>query len=296
MHGEFQEGPSQADKEFKAPKIEIQSTNPINMLDTKQNTPNQEKLESNRENFDKKMSEVAEKLRVPKADLIADYGDEEHALRDENPEDTSMVYGSKAVEKLIIEKIKAGYDSLTGINNRVSLDKEVERRNKEVKKNGEFSMIMIDIDKFKNVNDTYGHLAGDYVLKEVAAALQDTMRQGDFLSRIGGEEMVVLTNADADAIGFAERLRKIIESKQFTFKDKNDKDQDIKVTISAGVSPYDKNFEKMKTVSDTGLYLAKGDAKKLTEGIKVEPGHEGAPTRNQVWYLDKETGEFRKNK
>ena len=288
MPGEFGGGPSQKEREFKAPVAETQSTNPINMLDTKQNTPNTEKLESNREEFEKRMSVVAEELRVPKADLIADYADEEHALRDENHEDPSVVFDSGSMEKSIIKIIKLGRDSLTGISNRVSLDKEVERRQQEVQKKGEFSMIMIDIDKFKDVNDTYGHQGGDYVLREVAQTLKKDMRHGDLLARYGGEEIVVIApNANGDAVGFAERLRRKIDETKFTYKG-----QDIKITISAGVSPYDENFETMKENSDIGLYLAKGAGEKLKKGIQVEPGHEGETTRNQVWY--KEAGEFKK--
>ena len=281
-----------------------------------QNNPNinnmseKKELQAERGNFDKRMSELANELNVPKADLIADYADEEHAAREadkkelkeiEDPElrkvkekELSILYDSKTVERLInktiIEKVKAGRDSLTGINNRSSLNQEIERRNKDVEKHDQSSIIMIDIDKFKLVNDTYGHQGGDYVLKEVATALKETMREGDKLFRYGGEEIVLLTsNTTGNPTDFAERLRKVIEDKKFVFNGQN-----IKVTISAGVSPHDENLEKMIKNADTGLYLAKGDAKKLTEGIKVEPGHEGKPTRNQVWYLDKEAGEYKR--
>lgn len=314
MPREFGEGPSQKDKEFKAPKtpetpplktIENNQTNPINMPEVTPIAPNEEKKQNEREAFDKRMSRLANELKVPKDDILADYADEEHAAREVNPEDPSAIYehgaGSKTVERLIIEKIKAGRDSLTGINNRSSFDKEMERRQKEVKRNGEFSMIMIDIDKFKSVNDTYGHLAGDYVLKEVATILSKTMRQGDFLGRIGGEEMVVLTSADNDAVEFAERLRKVIENTKFIFNGeeiliKNELGKSTQLTISAGVSPYDGSFEKMKENSDIGLYLAKGAGEKLTKNVKVETRDANEPTRNQVWYFDKKHGEFKKNK
>ena len=170
------------------------------------------------------------------------------------------------------------------------IQKEVERRRGEVKERGEFSMIMVDIDKFKSVNDTYGHQAGDYILKEVASALKKSMRKGDLLARYGGEEMVVIApNANGKADEFAERLRRIIEETKFDYEG-----QKIKVTISAGVSPYYEDFKQMKTTSDMGLYLAKGEGTKLTKGIKIEPGHEAEETRNQVWYFDTKANTFRK--
>ncbi len=261
-------------------------------------TPEQEKLQSEREAFDKRLAGAAAKLGVSTEDFREDYAHEENAAREANPEELPTLYetgtGSKTVERLISEsvttKIKAGTDSLTGINNRAAFDQEVERRRKEVKGRGEFSMIMIDIDHFKKVNDTYGHAAGDYVLKEVAQTLKKNMRKGDSLARYGGEEMVIMApNANGDAPGFAERLRKEIENKKMVFED-----QEIKVTISAGVSPYDESFEEMKKRSDVGLYLSKGADIKLQEGISVEKGHEGDPNRNQVWYF--KDGQYRKHK
>ena len=263
--------------------------------------PEEEKFKTEREAFEKRMSAEAEKLGVPIADLIEDYAREEHAAREANPEEPTTIYetgaGSKSMERqikeTILSRIIAGRDTLTGIDNRVSFDQQVERRRKEVKDRGEFSIIMIDIDKFKNVNDTYGHQAGDYILKEVAKALKENMRQGDLLARYGGEEMVVIApNANGSAPGFAERLRKAIENKKIVYNN-----QEIKVTISAGVSPYNEDFEEMKKVSDTGLYLAKGENLKLPKGAeapKIEAGHEGGPTRNQVWHFDKTDGVYKK--
>jgi diguanylate cyclase (GGDEF)-like protein len=268
-------------------------------------TPEQEKLEDEREAFEKRMADQATKLGVSTESFVEEYAREEDAAREENPEDPTGLYetaaGSKTVERSIgrtvtekikgkAEKIKGETDALTGIANRRGLAQDVERRQKEVKEKGEFSMIMIDIDHFKKVNDTYGHEAGDYVLREVAKILSSNMRQGDTIARFGGEELIVMApNANGDAPKFAERLRRTMENSKIVFNG-----QEIPITISLGVSPYEKDFEKMKQRSDTGLYLAKGAKTKLEDGIEAEQDPEGSPTRNQVRYFDAKDGKYKK--
>jgi len=88
------------------------------------------------------------------------------------------------------------------------------------KQNEHFSVIMLDIDHFKRINDTYGHHAGDYVLVELAQVLNNTLRDGDLIGRMGGEEFVVAspyTNRLA-AIVLSERLRKSVETSKFFFE------------------------------------------------------------------------------
>ena len=116
------------------------------------------------------------------------------------------------------------------------------------------------------------------------------MRKDDLPARYGGEEFIIIApNANGKADEFAERLRRAVEQTKFEYEG-----QEIKVTISAGVSPYYENFKQMKTTSDMGLYLAKGEGEKLTKGIKVESGHEKEETRNQVWFFDTKANTFRK--
>lgn len=251
-----------------------------------------------REDFEKRLALEADKLDVPVEDFVADYAREEYALRAKQKKPSTKVFetgeGSdvleESIKQTILSRVIGGRDALTGINNRVSFDQQVEKRRKEAKDRGEFSMIMIDIDKFKKVNDTYGHQAGDYVLKKVADALKKNMRKGDMLARYGGEEIVVIApNANGDASGFAERLRRTVKNEKIVFEG-----QEIKVTISAGVAPFDEDFEKMKRMSDEGLYLAKGEKLKTSAGAKVEEGHDEEPTRDQVWYFDKQDGTYKK--
>ncbi len=151
-------------------------------------------------------------------------------------------------------------DSLTGLYNRRFyqdyLDREMPRveRYKHV-----LSLIMIDIDHFKIVNDTYGHPHGDEVLRVVAGIFIETVRKPDIVARYGGEEFViVLPETDIKgAVVLAERLRKLVESQEIPFEDGS-----MKVTISLGVTTYNsingkKSQEELMQSADKALYSSK---------------------------------------
>ncbi len=97
----------------------------------------------------------------------------------------------------------------------------------------ELSLIMFDIDDFKAINDSFGHLAGDYVLKQLAAVVKGRIRREDILARYGGEEFaIILPEIDAfNALQFAEKVRQMIEKAPFRFEDTM-----ISVTVSVGVA------------------------------------------------------------
>ena len=120
-----------------------------------------------------------------------------------------------------------------------------------------FSLIMMDIDHFKIVNDTYGHQAGDYVIKQIGRIIQESIRQMDIPSRYGGEEFAIIlpeTGVSSTKM-IAERLRHTIETFDFKFKNKS-----IKITSSFGISLLEKNFktkEEMIDSADQALYYSK---------------------------------------
>ena len=119
------------------------------------------------------------------------------------------------------------------------------------------SLIMFDLDKFKSVNDVYGHQAGDLVLVEAAALVQNVLRKGDLLGRYGGEEFgIILPNTSATgAAELAERIRKQFEQHQMTFNE-----QIISATMSIGICQFDTRFtrfEDMVTRADLSLYQSK---------------------------------------
>jgi len=162
--------------------------------------------------------------------------------------------------KLIL-KSQADTDSLTKLTNRRSFFVKAEgclelmRRHKE-----HFSVLMVDIDHFKTINDAYGHQAGDYILVEVSKILTNNVRTNDVLARIGGEEFTIAlpySNRLASIV-MAERLRSAISSAKFIYADKQ-----INVTISLGVASLDKDDEESRSVdellamADRRLYTAK---------------------------------------
>jgi len=127
------------------------------------------------------------------------------------------------------------------------------------------SIIMTDIDFFKKVNDTYGHLAGDYILKEFAQLLQNTLRKDqDWIARYGGEEfLIVLGSADNDtAYTIAEKIRRIIEESSFQYGDTS-----ILITASFGVSTLTEGLNTLEAFidcADKNLYKAKKSGRNIT--------------------------------
>jgi len=155
-------------------------------------------------------------------------------------------------------KEQADTDPLTKLANRRSFFVAASSSLAQMKRQNEhFSIIILDIDHFKRINDTYGHQAGDVVLQQLAMVLSTALREGDILARIGGEEFVVAspyTNRLA-AIVLSERLRKAIESSEFMYENNR-----IPVTISLGIASMtksDDDIDKLLAVADSRLYLAK---------------------------------------
>jgi diguanylate cyclase (GGDEF)-like protein len=160
-------------------------------------------------------------------------------------------------------KEQANHDPLTNLYNRRYFNDISEKIIALTKRKKEpLSLIMIDIDNFKNVNDTYGHNVGDEVIKLLANRLMDLSRESDISARFGGEEFaIILPNTNlAHALNFAEKIRANIETATVKYKNKN-----IMFTISIGVDEFE--YDSDKTVSsslnraDRALYMAKNSGK-----------------------------------
>ncbi|MBN2696773.1 MAG: diguanylate cyclase [Bacilli bacterium] len=166
------------------------------------------------------------------------------------------------IEMERMEKI-AAYDDLTRIlNRRVFYEKASEAFDDAVLNKTPFSFIMFDLDDFKEINDIYGHQAGDQILTEMAELIACNLLESDIFARYGGEEFIIYCRArePQDALRLAEHLRKVLEEHIFDFQNHK-----IRVTASFGVSgpkkQVTKSFERYIKDSDDGLYQAKSKGK-----------------------------------
>lgn len=151
-------------------------------------------------------------------------------------------------------------DPLTGINNRRSIDAYIESLNESY---GEkFCVLMLDIDNFKYLNDTFGHPFGDKVIKRIAYLVKENVRDNDFVGRYGGEEFIVFINADlADSARIAEDIRIVIQDSNIKLDS-----HEVHVTVSIGLAERNDTQSVLETIAaaDNALYTAKMSGKNKT--------------------------------
>lgn len=187
------------------------------------------------------------------------------------PQESSVIHSILAVMVMVVGSSKAlsrtlseleyysTHDPLTGLHNRRYfndiLNYEVGRSERH---QHEFSILMLDLDDFKDVNDTYGHPCGDRVLRQVAETMCSVVRKGDLATRIGGDEFaIILVETGIDgAMIVAEKLR--TELRQITFEDEQGKQFHITTSIGVVTYPGDaKSISDLMAGVDIGLYRAK---------------------------------------
>jgi diguanylate cyclase (GGDEF)-like protein len=171
---------------------------------------------------------------------------------------------SVTLEKIrLFQEIKtlSIHDGLTGIYNHTyiinKLNEEIERAKRY---HSDLSVMLFDLDNFKDVNDTYGHLAGDFVLQKVAELFTKRLRTIDIVGRYGGEEfLVILPETDLErAYVVGERLRTGVEQEPFIYED-----HQIKLTVSGGIGLYQQGHiaNDLIKIADNNLYKAKREGK-----------------------------------
>lgn len=164
---------------------------------------------------------------------------------------------TKLESALLVAKQEVKEDYLTHVATKRALSNELDRVEEAFARYKiDYTLCFIDIDHFKNVNDTYGHEAGDVILSTIGKILRKYVRQVDFVGRYGGEEfLVILPSTDmAQAIHFADKIRSIVEHFKFLYKNER-----INVTVSCGVSQRSMQKSKDETLNtaDSFLYKAK---------------------------------------
>ncbi len=168
-------------------------------------------------------------------------------------------------EHLEEQRQKALIDPLTGLPNRAAWSERLEHEIKQWQQHGNtLSLAMLDLDHFKRINDNYGHLAGDKVLKIIATVLRKRLRASDFIARFGGEEFVLLLPATPPALGakLLETLRAAIEACPFHFKGER-----VTITISMGLASFKagEHSDLVLKRADQALYRAKNAGRNRVE-------------------------------
>ena len=154
-------------------------------------------------------------------------------------------------------------DPLTGLYNRNKIDTELNnKRYHSARSTDIFSLLILDIDWFKKINDNYGHLAGDEVIKDIAKQFKDNSRDIDIVGRWGGEEFIIICPQInlGQALGFAGRIRKSIEEYSFPVKST--------ITVSIGVSEFNgiESISELIKRTDDHLYSAKNNGRNCVVG------------------------------
>ena len=168
-------------------------------------------------------------------------------------------------EHLEEQRQKALIDPLTGLPNRAAWGERLAHEVEQWQQHGNMLLVaMLDLDHFKRINDGYGHLAGDKVLKIIATQLRKRLRPNDFIARFGGEEFVLLMPATSMAVGMqlANTLRAAIEACPFHFKG-----EPVTVTVSIGLAafkPGERSDQVLKR-ADQALYRAKAAGRNTIE-------------------------------
>ncbi|MBA1443420.1 MAG: diguanylate cyclase [Chromatiales bacterium] len=153
----------------------------------------------------------------------------------------------------------ATHDALTGLYNRKALENRIEEElHRAARYNRSLSVFLLDIDHFKSINDTYGHLSGDSVLQCLAKELEVSIRKTDYVARYGGEEFIVVLPETPlqEAMGLAERLRSSIAALSVPL----DTDTKIKMTASIGVAAFPvhgQSWQDLLGAADVAMYAAK---------------------------------------
>jgi len=196
------------------------------------------------------------------------------AIRGEDKEitDIIVVIIDISVRKRMEEELKhqAATDALTGVDNRRAfLNKAQEEFARAQRYKRDFALLLLDVDKFKFVNDRYGHLVGDRVLRDVVLACKSALRETDILARIGGEEFaVILLESEIDtayhvALRIQEKVKEVIVQAE---------ENQIQVTVSIGIAMRndgDTNLESIYKRADDALYEAKNSGRNR---IRIENG------------------------
>lgn len=173
-----------------------------------------------------------------------------------------LILGIIGIKQNKLLKNLSQIDTLSGLYNRRFMNKKLEEEILKYKRyKTPFSILLLDVDFFKKINDSYGHDKGDFVIKKISTLIQQNSRDTDISARWGGEEFLILVpNSNLEgAVILANNLKQIIEKTDFTTKEK--------ITVSVGVSTFNENLnqEELLKLADNALYKAKNSGRNKVE-------------------------------
>ena len=179
--------------------------------------------------------------------------------------------------------MEASHDVLTGLPNRRFFDRWARRLVARSQRSGKpFTLLAIDLDRFKAVNDTHGHAAGDEVLKEVARRLQSVLRSGEFLARTGGDEFVVLMDGEFSRNEVTSVGRRLIDCLYPSLR-RGLADNAVGASIGAACFPLNgADLEGVMQAADDALYASKHGGRGMLSFARVEPGPVPPPQGGSV--------------
>lgn len=210
--------------------------------------------------------EMIDRLKSNVLPAIASYQSETNALQEQIQDSSAEIMRLK--KELDKATAIAKTDELTNIPNRRGFNEIIENMMKEAnEKQSSFALLVLDIDFFKKVNDTYGHLVGDSILRYLAKSLHNETKGKDSIARIGGEEFVAIlpsTSYDS-ALKLANTIREKIASRPLHVKNNANP---ITLTISIGVAMFQLNetLDSLFTRADKCLYMAKSNGRNRVYG------------------------------
>lgn len=236
----------------------------------KDNTNFSEEIKNSMSHIEKAIE--LDEIKEIRKRIAHETGELRKTITSKQEKDTEMIktlsYKVKIMnEELVLIKEETLIDSLTQVYNRKAFDKKLDdafKNNSEPNK--PFTLIMADLDYFKKINDDFGHIVGDEVLKKIAITIKGTFRLNDFVARYGGEEFVVIIDRidKQYVLEMCERARFDIENMNFKIKDET-----IPISISIGAA-FCKTSDTQQTLldrADKALYLAKQSGRNI---IKTE--------------------------
>jgi len=214
------------------------------------------------------------------SDAMENFAKKQEALKLKNKNEIRSLSGELREAQSQIKKVQTKLESaeedglvdeLSKLGNRKGYSREIEKsHNLWAAQRQNLSVIVLDIDKFKNINDTYGHAIGDQVIKKLGTIIKENTRSTDFSARYGGEEFVIICNNTCaeNAAKLAEKIRRAIASRCFKMRDSEDR---LKVTSSFGVAeftPQRRDVVAVFKAADKALYKAKESGRNAVVLVK----------------------------